>query len=135
MSQEESEGAKPTASTALFSTPPFSQPAVTPPGAPKSKVAKTKDFLTELLDRAKFDEAVEHDREDYEKVLHQKRMASILNEIKFLEETEWMYPSVETVLGFKDDRLILLSTQYESAANLTAEAHMFRAARGTDRNS
>ncbi|XKL64291.1 hypothetical protein PGB90_004377 [Kerria lacca] len=133
MSQAELTSNKPTTS-AGFSTPSPSQCAAVPPSAPKTFTIKDKDFLAEFIDRAKFIKAVEHDREDYEEVLHQKRLAAILNEVKFLEETDWMYPSAENILGFKDERPVLLTTRYESAANL-AEAHMFRIARGSDRNS
>lgn len=134
MSEDEPTALKTTASVAAFSTPSPSQCASVPPAASKSKTMKTKDFLSEFMDRAKFDEAVEHDREDYETVLHQKRMGSILNESKFLEETDWMYPSIENILGFKDERPISLTTRYESTANL-AEANMFRVARGAERNT
>lgn len=136
MSEDEAAALNTTSSTSEFSTSP-SQCASVPtllPSAAKSKSTKTKDFISEFMDRAKFDEAVEHDREDYEQVLHQKRMAAILNENKFLMETDWMYPSVEYILGFKDERPISLTTQYESAANL-AEAHMFRVSVGAEQNN
>lgn len=120
-----------TSAMTIFSTPSPSHCTSSPPSAHK-KITKPKNFFTEFQDQATFDETVERDRENYEEILHQKRMTSILNEVKFLEETDWMYPSVESILGFKDERSIMLASRYESAANL-AEAHMFRAARGTER--
>ncbi len=137
MGQNDSNDNKPTTSAMLFMTPSPSQCAILPPSASKSKTPKDKDFFSEFVDRAKFIKTVEMDREEWETELHRKRMDSILNEVKYLEQTDWMYPSVENILGFKDERPILLSTRYESyesAANL-AEAHMFRVATGTDRNT
>lgn len=133
---EDSNGNKPTTSSNIYSTPSPSQCAAVPPSASKSKTPKAKDKngIVDFLERAKFIKAVEQDREDYEDVLHRKRMADVLTEVKFLEETSWMYPTLEGIYGFKDERPITLATRYESAANL-AEAHMFRVARSADRNS
>lgn len=132
---QESKDTKTTTSTvASFSTPSLSYCSTPPSTTVPKKTDKTKNLFAEFQDRATFNEAVERDREDYEEVLHQKRMTSILNEVKFLEETDWMYPCVESILGFKDERPIMLASCYESAANL-AEAHMFRAARGADRTT
>lgn len=136
MASEDSNGIKATTSSNIYATPSPSQCAAVPPSASKSKSNKTKDknYMDEFTERAKFMKAVEQDREDYEDVLHRKRLTDVLNEVKFLEETSWMYPTLESIYGFKDERPITLATRYESAANL-AEAHMFRVARGADRNS
>ncbi|XP_065206698.1 uncharacterized protein LOC135836050 isoform X2 [Planococcus citri] len=132
--QESKDSKTPSTNVAAYSTPSLSHSSATPSTAGQKKTDKTKNLFAEFQDRATFNEAVERDREDYEEVLHQKRMTSILNEVKFLEETDWMYPCVESILGFKDERPIMLASCYESAANL-AEAHMFRAARGADRTA
>lgn len=138
MNQEpESKDIKPTTSNlASFTTPSPSQCPNHGPGSSigLKKVDKTKNLFAEFQDRATFDEAVERDREEYEEVLHQKQMTSVLNDVKFLEETDWMYPTVESILGFKDERPIMLASRFESAANL-AEAHMFRVARGAERTT
>lgn len=131
MSQDQESKDKGITSNVALCTPSSYQTA-TPPGPRKTD--KMKNLFAEFQDRATFDEAVERDREEYEDVLHQKRMAFVLNEVKFLEETDWMYPSVENILGFKDERPIMLATRYESTANL-AEAHMFRVARGAERTT
>lgn len=133
MASDDSSGSKATTSSNVYSTPSPSQCAAVPPSASKSKSSKTKDknYMAEFMDRVKFIKAVEQDREDYEDVLHRKRMTDVLNEVKFLEETSWMYPTLESIYGFKDERPIALATRYESAANL-AEAHMFRVARGSE---
>lgn len=133
---EDTNGNRATTSSNIYSTPSPSQCAAVPPSASKSKTSKIKDknCMVDFLERAKYIKVVEQDREDYEDVLHRKRMTDVLTEVKFLEETSWMYPTLESIYGFKDERPITLATRYESAANL-AEAHMFRVARGADRNT